>query len=51
MAVEDLAAGVVEAHERAAHRGALEHEARERVGERRVRGMRGALVSDSSATV
>ena len=33
VAVQDVAAGVVEAHERAAHRGVLEDEARERVDE------------------
>ena len=38
MAVEDLAARAVEAHQRAAHGGVLEHETRERVGERRSRG-------------
>ena len=57
MLIEDLAAGVVETHERAADRRAFEQEARDGVGEARrcvhesARGERGASLRRLSGTV
>jgi hypothetical protein len=51
MAVENLAAGAVQAHERPADGRVLEHEARERVGERRVWHQAEPLRQPPAATV